>query len=72
VINTIRDIEYNNFFGNVQHNIISFAKGVCLKVVERINKGISLCASKYQLLSVLNISPPLTQGRLIGVIIPPV
>jgi len=40
--------------------------------VECINKGISLCASKYQLLSVLNISPSLTQGRLIEVVMPPV
>ena len=29
-------------------------------MVERINKGVSLCASKYWLLSVLNISLPLT------------
>jgi len=29
-------------------------------VVKYINKGVSLCASKYQLLSILNISPLLT------------
>jgi len=40
--------------------------------VKRINKGVSLCASKYQLLSVLNISLPLTQGRLIKIIMPPI
>ena len=50
--------------------MISFIKGVFLRVVEYINKGISLYASKYRLLSILNISPPLAQGRLIGVIMP--
>ena len=38
--------------------------------VKCINKGVSLYAFKYQLFSILNISPPLTQGRLIRVITP--
>ena len=41
-------------------------------VVERMNKGVSLCAFKYRLLSVLNISPFLMQSRLIRVIMLPV
>jgi len=45
-------------------------KGVRLRVVECINKTVSLYTSKYQLLGVLNISPLLMQGRLTGVIIP--
>ena len=71
MIDSVGDIEYNNNFFS-SNNIISFTKGVCLRIVEYINKGISLCASEYRLLSILNISPPLTQGRLIKVIMPPI
>ena len=69
MINSVKDIKYNNnFFSN--NNVISFAKGVYLKIVKYINKGVSLCAFKYKLLNILNISPPLTQGRLTKIVIP--
>ena len=71
MIDSVGDIEYNNnFFSN--NNIISFTKGVYLRIVKYINKGVSLCAFKYKLLNILNISPPLTQSRLIRVIILPI
>jgi hypothetical protein len=48
MINAIGDIVYSNdFFSNVWYNIIFFTKGVCLRVIEYINKSVSLCASKY-------------------------